>query len=76
MTLAEKIDAHRRRLEALRRAEQTARDQLRAIRVERLRAEGALEALAQLQADERSAAPVNANGAGPNIDVRSPEPAA
>lgn len=76
MTLAERIEAHRRRLEALRNAERTARDQLRAIRVERLRSEGALEVLAQVQADEREAAPANTNGARPNIDVRPPEPAA
>lgn len=75
MTLAKRIEAQRRQLEALRRAEQTARDHLRVIRVERLRAEGALEVLAQIQTDARAVLE-SADGAGPNIDVRPPEPAA
>lgn len=64
MTTGERFDAQRRKLEGLRHAEQTARSQLRAIRAERLRCEGALELLAQLRAEERASPAANTNGSG------------
>lgn len=79
MTVDERLKNLRTQHRQLSAGEEQLRAQLRAVRTQRLRCEGAIELAESIVAEERArvpAAPANANGAGPNIDVRSPEPAA